>query len=357
MSDTPQGPDWWQASDDKWYPPPRPAMPGDATAAYPTAPPTAPINQTGSSGYGAGAAPGPYIQNPYAQQGPGLGTTPSPYGGVPAGPPGAGGQNRTPLLVALGVLVALATVVLLVAVTSGGDDDDATGATTIPVTQPPGTTDDTDPPGTTEGTEPSGPGGAVSAIEVADSGWSLFNDFADTATGSYGFVLENTGGELVLGAELSITIYDEAGGVVTTTSGTLGPMRAGERLGFGGDLYGEDLANGVGEIDVQVGEPVFPADVPSDGELTVSGVDWTTGDLGIDVTFTVASTYGEQLDTPAVGAVFRNSAGEIVGGASGAMNNFIPPNDSTGGEVSSIENVPEVVDIEVYVHPGGFFFG
>ena len=32
MSDTPQGPDWWQASDDKWYPPPRPDMPGDADA-------------------------------------------------------------------------------------------------------------------------------------------------------------------------------------------------------------------------------------------------------------------------------------------------------------------------------------
>ena len=33
MSDAPQGPDWWQASDDKWYPPPRPQMPGDAPAA------------------------------------------------------------------------------------------------------------------------------------------------------------------------------------------------------------------------------------------------------------------------------------------------------------------------------------
>ncbi|MGH9232518.1 MAG: hypothetical protein ACRD0R_04140, partial [Acidimicrobiales bacterium] len=37
MSDTPQGPDWWQASDDKWYPPPRPDMPGvaDTTVAAP----------------------------------------------------------------------------------------------------------------------------------------------------------------------------------------------------------------------------------------------------------------------------------------------------------------------------------
>src|ERR671917_561650 len=40
MSDTPQGPDWWQASDDKWYPPPRPEMPGDAdaTAVSPSGP-------------------------------------------------------------------------------------------------------------------------------------------------------------------------------------------------------------------------------------------------------------------------------------------------------------------------------
>src|SRR2546423_15608265 len=26
MSDQPQGPGWWQASDDKWYPPPAPAQ-------------------------------------------------------------------------------------------------------------------------------------------------------------------------------------------------------------------------------------------------------------------------------------------------------------------------------------------
>ena len=66
MSDTPQGPDWWQASDDKWYPPPRPEMPGtaDATAVAapgavtpggpPTGPPLAPPTGPPSGGFPAG---------------------------------------------------------------------------------------------------------------------------------------------------------------------------------------------------------------------------------------------------------------------------------------------------------------
>lgn len=32
MSDTPTAPDWWQASDGRWYPPPHPGPPGTAAA-------------------------------------------------------------------------------------------------------------------------------------------------------------------------------------------------------------------------------------------------------------------------------------------------------------------------------------
>jgi hypothetical protein len=35
MSDAPQGPDWWQASDDRWYPPPRPDVPTQPAAQQP----------------------------------------------------------------------------------------------------------------------------------------------------------------------------------------------------------------------------------------------------------------------------------------------------------------------------------
>lgn len=47
MSDTSQGPDWWQASDGKWYPPEQ--LPGAAQT--PVAPPPTPYPQQAPQGY------------------------------------------------------------------------------------------------------------------------------------------------------------------------------------------------------------------------------------------------------------------------------------------------------------------
>jgi hypothetical protein len=61
MSDTPQGPGWWQASDTKWYPPE--SFPAPSPAPDLTAPP---YPQPGSAPYGQ-AYEQPY-QQPYGQQ-------------------------------------------------------------------------------------------------------------------------------------------------------------------------------------------------------------------------------------------------------------------------------------------------
>ncbi len=63
MSDVPQGPGWWQASDGRWYPPT--AKPGTATPVAPAptpsyGPPTGPPSPYGPTpGYGYGYAPNP----------------------------------------------------------------------------------------------------------------------------------------------------------------------------------------------------------------------------------------------------------------------------------------------------------
>ena len=78
MSDYSEGPGWWQASDDKWYPPDQLPGPDPATGAawaQPSAPPGswgAPGPSAWGSGapsYGAGYAP----QGGYAYGGPGTG--------------------------------------------------------------------------------------------------------------------------------------------------------------------------------------------------------------------------------------------------------------------------------------------
>lgn len=52
MSDTSQGPGWWQASDGKWYPPEQGATP------HPPAPPGAPPTGAPAGGPGSAGAPG-----------------------------------------------------------------------------------------------------------------------------------------------------------------------------------------------------------------------------------------------------------------------------------------------------------
>jgi hypothetical protein len=98
MSDVPQGPEWWQASDGRWYAPPRPGA----------APPPPP-------GYGPPPVPG------YGP--PGFGPPP---GYVPPPPSSSSGTNVLVwVLVAIGVVVLLgmgACVALVVAVGEAAED-------------------------------------------------------------------------------------------------------------------------------------------------------------------------------------------------------------------------------------------
>lgn len=87
MSDARQAPDWWQASDGKWYPPEQAPPVPPASEWAPTATPPVPPTSSGSSG------------------------------------------NKVPLIIAgvVGVLVLLALGLVLL---SGGDDDDEDSTTT-----------------------------------------------------------------------------------------------------------------------------------------------------------------------------------------------------------------------------------
>jgi hypothetical protein len=99
MSDVPQGPEWWQASDGRWYAPPRPGA----------APPPPP-------GYGPPPVPG---YGPPPVFGP-------PPGYIPRPPSSSSGTNVLVwVLVAIGVVVLLgmgACVALVVAVGEAAED-------------------------------------------------------------------------------------------------------------------------------------------------------------------------------------------------------------------------------------------
>lgn len=371
MSDTPQGPDWWQASDDKWYPPPRPEMPGDAdaTAVSPSGPvppagpvmgpPTGPPTGPPSGGYPpAGGFPpaGP------ASGGFPPGAAPSPYAGMPPGAQPPGQQNKTPLYVAIGVVAAAALVGLIV-ILSGGDDDPeteptaSTNTTAAPPTTEPGP-DGPDPTtDTTEGPDDPEPSGD-NAVVVVDEGFQPFMGGydQDERTASYGFILENTSDEVATDISISVSAFDASGTALASASHNVYVLRPGETMGLGDEFYGENFASDVAEVQIQVSEPSEYGldDVPDEGTLTAEGVTTTSDEYGLTTTFTATSTYGEQIDSPQAYAIYRDAAGAIIGGSTGYLD-FIAPNGSTAGEVTSWDLIPNVASTEVYIDPGYFY--
>jgi hypothetical protein len=349
MSDVPQGPGWWQASDDKWYPPPRPTMPGEEEGA-PVATSAPPEGMAPPMGVPSG---------PYAPPGPGPGPMgPPPGPGAPMGapgyyPPGAppgGGNNRTPLFIALAVVAVAALLGVILVATSGGDDDPTTGSTASPNTSTQGTSGTTAPP-STEGPD-TGTGGGAEDIEVVETGFSNFDAQFDSANHvSYGYILENSGEEGVANVEVTVTLKDADGTVVASDTDTIYYIPPGGKIGLGDEPY-EELAE-VAEVDVQASIPSYAGEADETGEIAVDGISTTEDSSTWKTTFTATSSYEVQIDSPYAYVIYRNSAGDIVGGSYNFMN-VMEPGGSTSGEVSSYEPIPGVdpSKTEVYVDPG-----
>ncbi|HKH03680.1 MAG TPA: FxLYD domain-containing protein [Acidimicrobiales bacterium] len=366
MSDAPQGPGWWQASDDKWYPPPRPAMPGeDETAmAAASAPPAGVAPPAGPSGPSAGYPSGPgYGAPPGVPSGPGYGPGVGPpmgagaYG-APGGPPPGGGQNRTPLIVALVVVAVLAVVGIGIVATSGGDDDenDPIARRNIDTTAAP--TDDTEDTATdetvTDTTESqSGSQGAIEDIEVTDSGVTNFPDeFDGTNRASYAYVLTNNGDEPVANMEVTVTLVDTEGTVLSSDTDSIYLLQPGQSLGLGDTTY-DEIAE-VDSIEVQPAIPSYASEAEQLGEVTVEGINTTADSSGyLTTTFTATSSYEVQLDSPWGYVVYRNADGGIVGGTYSVID-IVQPGGSTSGEVATYTAIPNVdpAQTEVYVDPG-----
>jgi hypothetical protein len=365
MSDAPQGPDWWQASDDKWYPPPRPQMPGDAPAAATPAyaPPGAaqggppfgpPPGGSPSGGYPQGgyAPGGPPPSGPGYPPGPGGPGAPGPYGASPYGgvPGQAPSPNRTPLFIGLGVVVAIAVIGLIVALSAGGDDDETASppdtsieAPEVTTVEPTETTEGGSVGGATEGTN------TVEGLAMVDSGWSVAADDS-IIEGSYGIIIENQGDELVTNFNVEVAIYDMNDTVVGTNNHMVAKLAPGERLGIGYDIS-DDVSNGISRLEVGF-EEGYGDSVP-EGAFTVSEVATTTDEYGTTTTFTVASSYTVDLDSPYAYVIYRDEAGKIIGGTYGLVD-MVPAGGRANGELTSYEPVPNVATAEVWVDQGYF---
>lgn len=373
MSDTPQGPGWWQASDDKWYPPPRPDMPGDEPTQQqpPEAPPTSPYDSGPPMGGPPGGPPG------YPPS--------SPYGGMPMQPPPNQG-NRTALFVLLGGVGAAVLVGLIFLIVSGDDDgseetqtsntselppEDDNGTTTTGGDNPTTTTTDgggtDDPPPSNEGGGDLSEGGShwyvSDSVDLGDDlmvteyGWSNIEDGTGEIFASYGLIVENTGSEVREQVGIRINGQNEEGTTVESDDETVYSIQPGQKVGLGGQFGGGFGGSGQEIVDFEIvpqGAGSGYSD-PGSGDFTISDVNASaSGGYSTDVTFQVESSYGQQLDDTMSTAILRNSSGEIISGnRSISALSFVPEDGKVGGDISIFATFEELdVDLEqteVYV--------
>jgi hypothetical protein len=277
-------------------------------------------------------------------------------GGVPPTPPSGPASrelNRTPVIVAVGLLLTAVAVGVIVA-RLGGDDggaaDPSPGTGAPPGGSEPddGRTTTTDAPdGTT--TTTAGPAEAVDGLEVVDSGFSTYEGF-DGPAGSYGLILENTSDQPITYFAVQVVVYDTNDTVVASYDHDVAVVNPGARLGLGAEVS-DPLPNGIGRLDIRTeeggGDPV------PQGAFTVADVATSSDEFGVYTTFIVSSSYDVEFELSYAYAVYRDAAGQIIGGANGLID-LIPPGGRATGEVTAFAVVPNVARAEVYVDPGFF---
>jgi hypothetical protein len=267
----------------------------------------------------------------------------------PAGGPGGGVANRTPLFVVLGILAAAALVGLYFLV-SGGDDNKDPQNPNEPSTQAPNTSPSSTP--STEGPEQPTNDGPVKLLE---SGFTNFTDSLDEPTAAYGFVVHNTGDDILQGLAIQVVAYAADDKVITTQDYTIGTIRPDEKLGLGGELWGEDMQGGLERLEIQIGDAsdsvTDPSEVP-DGAFTIGEPTTKADDYNLTTTFELSWTYAAELDIyPTAYAIFRDAAGNIVGASRGGASG-VDGATNTVVELTTYDVIPDVESTEVYVEPG-----
>jgi hypothetical protein len=273
------------------------------------------------------------------------GAAPAPQ---PPGPP-RGRRIRTPLIIAVGLLLVAAAIGVAVALFAGddGEADRSVGTDAPPAVSEPG--DGPSSTGAPDGTTTSttAPAEPIDGLAVVESGFSAYQGF-DGPAGSYGLVLENTTGQPITFFTVRVVVYDTNDTVVGTYHHDVAVVNPGTRLGLGAEI-GDPLPHGIGRLDVRA-EKGEGGPAPQ-GAFAVADVSMSSDEFGVYTRFVVSSSYDTELELPRAYAVYRNPAGRIVGGANGLID-VIPPHGRVTGEVTAFDVVPNVARADVYVDAG-----
>lgn len=196
-------------------------------------------------------------------------------------------------------------------------------------------------------------------LAVTEFGYSTWQgEFDDGARLSWAAIVENpnpTDSWVATSADVSVSFFDAGGSVVASATDTIALILPGQRaavVGSDSPFGNPDLAL-IASMEVRLGEPRWEEAREALGAFTVSDVQIRYGEFGdATVTGQVASTFADEITDAYANAVYRDSAGAIVGGDFTFID-FIPPGDSIPFEISGFGSPPAATGAEVYI---GFSF-
>ena len=268
---------------------------------------------------------------------------PGPPPGPTSGPQqGSGGSKK-------GWLVGLA--ILVVAATAGGgflltqkDDDNSTGGG--------GQSSSTTTPATPD----------ADALAVEDNGGSHYVDkFRSQPRYGYAVVVRNTADQAATDVAVTLDFLDADGKVLATTTSYIHVLPAKAQMGVAGTitpgLVEIELADieRIDHLEVRSVEPTGWAPMADQGKVVASNPSSEVDDDGlVNTSFEADSTYKRALRQPTVTALYRNAAGDLIGGDSDISLGFIDVEGHFAETLEGRETLGAGIDAdktEVYVDP------
>lgn len=194
------------------------------------------------------------------------------------------------------------------------------------------------------------------ASQVAVDGFGFTYYPVSTKYVQYGVVMRNPNltGWFATDVRVNITFLSADGSVAGSEdeSVSLVPPGLGSGKGrvfaVGGVSFVEAS---VTKMEVTVHAGLEATDSASFGDVTFSGVKTTSDAYGTTTSGRVTSSYVEELKYAEVVAIYRNSAGKIVGGDSTLID--VLPNGDTkvSFKIDTLGKIPHIATVDLYVNP------
>lgn len=222
------------------------------------------------------------------------------------GPPPDTKRSRKGLLLVL-LLVAAVGTGGAYAVTQGSDDDPEEA---------------TSPEDTDGSTDPTAEAGSAEDLNVIDDGGAPYVDPIFGSQFGWAIEINNTGGQVATLVHVVIEFEDADGTVVETVEDYVTSLAPGDEIGIGGSVSRDD----VDSFEVTAIEPGGWESPEGRGKVVTSNIEHGVGDLDrVKISFDADSTYDIPIRQPKVRVVFRNAAGELIGGVTDFSGGFMEP--------------------------------